>query len=138
MNDQLKALIVQCVEKNLIFSGNVGTVYTVQELVHVVNVQSINTIYKKTKKDLDSLDTDSLFDSKNTSKEKSLQLQVDTLKEVFNYKQDLDKKAKDAENRRAEAADKLVVLKQIKNEKELESLKSMTPEEIEKEIQKYS
>lgn len=138
MNEALKSLVVQCIEKNVVFNGGVGSVYTVQELFHVVKLQSINSIYQRTKKELDSLETDSLFENKNTSKEKVLQLQVDTLKEVFSYKQEQEKTAKDAEKRRAEAAEKLVVLKQIKNEKELEALKSMTPEEIEKEIQKYS
>ena len=136
MNDQLKALVVQCVEKNVVFSGSVGTVYTVQDLLHVVKLQSINTIYKTTKKELDNLDTDSLFDNKNTSKEKALQLQVDTLKEVFSYKQDQEKQSREAEERRNERAEKLAKMKDIKAEKELEALKSMSLEDIEKEIEK--
>ena len=136
MNDQLKALVVQCVEKNVVFSGSVWTVYTVQDLLHVVKLQSINTIYKTTKKELDNLDTDSLFDNKNTSKEKALQLQVDTLKEVFSYKQDQEKQSREAEERRNERAEKLAKMKDIKAEKELEALKSMSLEDIEKEIEK--
>lgn len=138
MNEQLKALVVQCVEKNIIFSGTVGSAYTVQDLFHVTKLQTINTLYQATKKALESLDSDSLFDNKNTTKANLLTLQADTLKEIFAYKQAAEKAAKEAEANRAAKAEKLAKMKDIKAEKELEALKSMSLEDIEKEIEKIS
>lgn len=138
MNETLKSLVVECVERNVLFQGSVGTAYTVQELFHTVNLTSINSIYSKTKKTLESMNTDSLFDTKNSTKEKALKLQVDTLKEVFLYKQEAEKAAKNAEKKRIENSERLIVLKKIKTEKELEELKAMSAEDIQKEIEKYS
>lgn len=134
MNENLKTLVTKCVEKNIAFSGAVGSFHTIQDLFHNVGVKSINNMWKRTKKELDSLSTDSLFENSNSAKASGLQLQLDTLKEVFAYKQEIAK----AEKRRAEAADKLAVLSKIKTEKELEALGAMSLEDINKEIEKYS
>lgn len=138
MNDKLKNLVAVCVEKNLTFSGSVGTVYTVQDLFHNVGVKSINNIYKRTKKELDSLSTDSLFENSNSAKATALQTQIDVLSGVFTYKQEAAKAERLADKRKLEAAEKLAVLSKIKTEKELEALGAMSLEDIEKEIEKYS
>ena len=138
MNETLKTLVGKCVEKNINFSGAVGSFYTIQDLFHNVGIKSINNMWKRTKKELDSLSTDSLFENSNSAKATGLQLQLDTLKEVFAYRQDIAKAEREAEKRRAEASEKLAVLSKIKTEKELEALGSMSLEDIEKEIQKYS
>lgn len=138
MNTELKNLVAKCVEGNVTFGGSVGTSYTVQDLFHSVGVKSINSMWSRTKKELDSLSTDSLFKNSNSVKSKNLQLQLDTLKEVFDYKQESIKLEREAEKRKLEAANKLAVLSKIKTEKELEVLGKMSLEDIEKEIEKYS
>lgn len=138
MNTELTKLVGACVEGNVHFGGAVGTSYTVQDLFHTVGVKSINNMWKRTKKELDSLSTDSLFKNSNSTKSKSLQLQLDALKEVFDYKQEALKLEREAEKRKEEAAEKLAILKKIKTEKELDEMKSMKLEDIEKEIEKYS
>lgn len=138
MNENLKTLVTKCVEKNITFSGAVGSFHTIQDLFHNVGIKSINNMWKRTKKELDSLSTDSLFENSNSVKASGLQLQLDTLKEVFAYKQEIAKAEREAEKRRAEAADKLAVLSKIKTEKELEALGAMSLEDINKEIEKYS
>ena len=55
MNETLVKLTAECVAKNTTFSGQVGTYYTVQDLFHNVSTKSINNIWKRTKKELDSL-----------------------------------------------------------------------------------
>ena len=79
-----------------------------------------------------------MFETKNSTREKQLKLQVDTLREVFNFKQETEKAARNAEKRKTENAEKLATLKKIKTEKELEELKAMSAEDIQKEIEKYS
>jgi hypothetical protein len=138
MNTTLKTLVTKCVEKNISFSGAVGSFYTIQDLFHNVGVASINKMWKRTKKELDSLSTDSLYENSSSSKASGLRTQLDTLKEVFEYKQAQIKAANDAEKIRSEAAAKLAVLGKIKTEKELEAMGAMSLEDIEKEIEKYS
>lgn len=138
MNTNLKELIAKCVEKNINFSGNVGTAYTIQDLLHNVGVKSINNMWKRTKKELDGLSNDSLFENSNSTRSTVLQLQLDCLKEVFEFKQEQIKTIKEVEKRKAEASEKLTVLSKIKTEKELEALGAMSLEDIEKEIEKYS
>lgn len=138
MNENLQKLVAEAVINNVTFSGNIGTMYTVQDLFHSVGLKSINEIWKRTKKELEDLETDSLFETKNSAKTKNLQFQADVLKEVFVYKQTLAKEQAEAEKRKSEAAAKLAVLQKLKTAKELEALEKMSMEEIEKEIEKYS
>lgn len=138
MNEKLVKLIAEAVEKNIVFRGAVGTAYTVQDLLHNVGIRSINDIWKRTKKELDALSTDSLFESSNSAKAKALQFQLDTLSEVFGYKQAIAKAERDAAKVKEQAAQKLAVLSKIKTEKELEALGAMSLEDIDKEIEKYS
>lgn len=138
MKTTLETLIAKCVISNITFSGSVGSFYTIQDLFHNVGIKSINNMWKKTKKELDSLSTDSLFENSNSTKATALQLQLDTLKEVFDYKQEAIKAERAKEKLKAEASEKLKVLSKIKTEKELESLGKMSLEDIEKEIKKYS
>jgi hypothetical protein len=134
MNEILKNLIAKCVEKNVYFSGQISTNYTVQDLLHTVGVRSIDTIYKRIKKELTSLSTDSLFENANTVKEKNLQLQLDTARGIFMYKQEQAKKAADAVKLREERTAKLATLKNIRTEKELSKLGKKSLKEIDKEI----
>lgn len=134
MNEKLKNLIAKCVEKNIYISGQISTNYTVQDLLHTVGVRSIDTMYKRIKKELTSLSTDSLFENANTVKEKNLQLQVDVVREIFSYKQAKAKAATDAVKLREERATKLATLKNIKTTKEFEALGEKSIEELDKEI----
>lgn len=128
-------LITKCVLDNVMFEGTLGAQqYTVQDLVHAVSARTINNMWKKTKKELSALDTDSLFENPSTIKKSKLQLKVDTLEIVFKHKQEKAKELKEAEKARKDAESKLAALKQIKTEKELESLGKMTLDDINKEI----
>lgn len=138
MTEKLRNLVAEAVEKNTAFSGNVGTVYSVQDLFHNVGVKSINNIWKRTKKELESLSTDSLFENSNSAKSKQLQFELDVLTEVFGYRQEIAKAEREAAKRKEEAVEKLAILKKIKAEKELDGLKAMNIEDIDKEIEKYS
>lgn len=138
MNENLKTSVSKCVIENIVFSGSVGTVYTIQDLFHNVGIKSINNMWRRTKKELDSLSTDSLYENSNSAKATGLKLQLDTLKEVFDYKQEVSKAEKAKEKLKSEAAEKLAVLSKIKTEKELEKLGKMSLEDIENEIKKYS
>lgn len=138
MNEKLKNLIAQCVEKNVSFSGAVGSVYNVQELIHNTGMKSINNMWKRVKKAKDALETDSLYENSNSTKEKRLELEMETLSEIFKYKKEIADKAKELEARRKESAEKLAILKKMKTEKEFEELGKKSLEEINKEIEKYS
>lgn len=138
MKTSLEKLIAKCVIGNITFSGSVGSFYTIQDLFHTVGVRSIDAMWKKTKKELDSLSTDSLYENSNSKKANTLQVQLDVLKEVFEFKQEAIKAERAKEKLKAEASSKLAVLSKIKTEKELESLGKMSLEDIEKEIEKYS
>lgn len=138
MKASLETLVAKCVISNITFGGSVGTFYTIQDLFHNVGIKSINNMWKRTKKELDSLSTDSLFENSNSTKATALQLQLDTLKEVFEYKQEVAKAERVKEKLKSEAAEKLKVLSKIKTEKELEALGKMSLEDINKEIEKYS
>lgn len=138
MNEALKNLIVEAVSKNISFLGGVGTNYSVQELLHTASRKTINSMWQRTKKELEASQNDSLFNTAGSTKTKELRLQLDTLAEIFKYKEEQERAAKDAEKRKTEASEKLAVLKQIKTQKELDALGAMSIEDIEKEIQKYS
>ena len=131
MENTLAQKITECVEKNVVFVGLVGSAYTVQDLIHTVNLTSLNKMHKRSKKELDTLDTDSLFENSNTGKERQLQLEVDTIKEVFLYKKGL----RDLEKQRAERLEKRKALLALKSDKELETFKNMSLEDINKEIE---
>lgn len=134
MTDKLKDLIVTCVTKNVVFTGAVGSAYSVQDLVHVASLQTINTFHDTTEKAIEKLGSGSLFKNTSSSKKASLELIRDTLAAVFEYKQELIDAAKNAEKTRAEKAEKLRVLKDLKSVKDLEALGKLSQEEIEAEI----
>lgn len=139
MTDTLKKLIVKCVTKNVVFNGSVGSVYTVQELFHAVsNLKSIDTMWARAKKELAALDGDTLFASKNQSKKADLRLKVDTLAEVFDYKQEQAKLAKERAELAQERAEKLEILKKIKTEKEFKKMGKLSLKELEAEIEKLN
>lgn len=133
METQLIENVAKCVELNIQFDGKVGTTYTVQDLFHLLSTRSLNNLYKATKKKLDDLDTDSLFESKNTAAEKTLQLQVDTIKGVFAYKRELERQ----EAEKAERLEKRRKLLALRSEKEVEEFKNKTLEEIDAELAKF-
>lgn len=130
METTLKDNVAKCVEKNISFDGGVGTVYTAQDLFHSLKQRSLNNLYKNTKKKLDSLDTDSLFDNSNTTLKNTLQLQVDTIKGVFEHNQAII----DLKKAKVENDAKIAKLRELRDEKELEAFKGKSTEEIDKEI----
>lgn len=131
METTLKENIAKCVERNIQFDGRVGTTYTVQDLFHLLSRKSLNTLHKATKKELDGLDTDSLFENSNTTRKNLLQLQVDTIKGVFEHKTELEKAEKDKEKLR----EKRATLLALKSKKEVEELEGMTLEDINKQLE---
>lgn len=130
----MKELIAEAVLNGVRFSGKVGTTYSVEDLVHNVSAQSLNSMYQAVKKELSSMDTDSLFANSNSTKRKNLEFQASVIKEVFTFKMEAEKKAKERNEARTQAAAKLAALKNIKVEKELEALGKKSLEEIEDEI----
>ena len=52
MEETLKNLVAECVEKNVAFEGKIGTVYSVQDLFHNVGTRSINTMWKNVKRQI--------------------------------------------------------------------------------------
>lgn len=134
MKDTLKTLVATCVENNVVFVGGVGTAYTIQDLIHATSLQTINTMYQSAKKQLGALETDSLFKTSNTTKRKSLELQSETLREVFEYKAELAENAKKAEALRKEKAEKLALLNGAKGAAEMTRISKLTPEQIDAEI----
>lgn len=131
METNLVQNVAKCVEKNVAFTGRVGTTYTVQDLFHAMSLRSLNNLYKSTKKILDGLDTDSLFENSNTAQKNSLQLQVDTVKGVFEYKKNLEDLAKEKETR----LEKRKALLALKSKKELEEFENMDSEAIDKALE---
>lgn len=131
MTQNLKDLVAKAVEKNIAFQGLAGALYTVQDLVHQTSLVSLNKMYKRAKKELDSIDSDTLFDTSNSAKKSELQFQVDTIKEVFAYKKALA----DAEKEKQAKRERKAQLMALKTEKELEEFKGKSLEEIEKEIE---
>lgn len=138
MNERLKNLLAEAIDKNVTFQGQVGSLYTVQEILHTLSLRSINEVWKSYKKRLDALDTDTLFSSKNTSKEKELSFACETIKELFLYKKELIDKAKELEKASEERNKKLAFLKQLKTKKEYEALESLDNDSIDKEIASLS
>ncbi len=134
MENKLENLITKCVLENVYFSGLAGSVTTVQELVHTTSLASLNKMYKRFKKELESLDTDSLFDTTNSTKKNALSLQVDTIREVFDYKKSLIEKEKEKEKRR----EKRAALLALKTKKEIEEFEGKSIEEIDKELEALS
>jgi len=135
MNEKLTTLVGKCVVKGVQFQGGLGSIYTVQDLFHALSLASLNKLWKKAKQELTELDTDSLFENKNTAKATELQLVVDTLQAVFVYKQELAKAERDAEKIRQERILQLSTLKQIKTVKEMEKLGKKSLKDINKEIE---
>ena len=131
METTLKENIAKCVEKNILFNGRVGTTYSVQDLFHMLNRQSLDKLYKSTKKQLDGLDTDSLYENSNTRKKNLLQLQVDTIKGVFDYKTEQEK----AEKAKEELRKQKQTLLALKQKKEVEQLDGMSLQDIEKKLE---
>lgn len=134
MNEHLKALITKCVLKDIYITGSIGSNYTVQDLLHTVGLKSIDAIYKRLKKEVSSLTTDSLYENANTVLEVNLQLQLDVIKAVFVYKQGLAKAKAEAAVNRAEKAEKLRVLQGLRTTKQLEKLGSLTEAELDAQI----
>ena len=130
METSLKENIVKCVEKDIQFSGPAGTFDNVQFLLHNVGQRALNKKYPVLKKQLDSLDTDSLFDNTNTQAASELKLKIDTIVGIFNYKKGLAEAAKKREELRAKK-DRLVALKERKED---EALENLSAEEIDKLI----
>ena len=134
MKESLKNLIANCVESNTVFVGGVGTAYTIQDLIHATSLQTINKMYQTTKKDLGSLETDSLFKTTNSTKRKSLELQSETLREVFEYKTEISENARKAEETRKERSEKLALLKGAKSVAETNRIAGLSQEQIDAEI----
>lgn len=130
----MKELITTAVLNGIRFEGKVGTTYSVEDLIHNVSVRSLNSMYQRVRKELSSMDTDSLYETSNSAKRKNLEFQASLIKEIFTYKQGLAKAAKELEDKRANAASKLAALRNIKEAKELETMGKMSLEDIEKEI----
>ena len=131
METTLKENIAKCVEKNILFNGRVGTTYSVQDLFHLLNRKTLNTLYKTIKKELDGLDTDSLYENSNTTKKNLLQLQIDTVKGIFDYKTEQEK----AEKAKEELRKQKQTLLALKQKKEVEQLDGMSLQDIEKKLE---
>lgn len=134
MENKLENLVTKCVLDNVYFEGMAGSLSSVQELVHTFSLTSLNKMYKRFKKELDSLDTDSLFDTTNSKKKSELTLKVETVAEVFTYKKSLADKEKEKEKRR----EKRAALLALKTKKEIEEFEGKSLEEIEKELETLS
>jgi len=135
MNTQLESLITQCVLKGTSFEGKLGsTAYTVQDLVHSVSLDTLNGMYKRLKKELADTDTDSLFQTKQTAKRNSIEFKISVVEEIFSYRLSKEAEERKAIKARQVREEKLALLKNIKGQKELEALKELSLEDLEKEI----
>lgn len=130
MENTLVQLIAECVTKNVVFTGLVSSNYTVQDLVHTTTLTSLNKMYKRTKKELDGLETDTLFDSSNSTRKNRLELEVNTIKAVFEY----NKALADAEKEKAKRLEKRKALLALKSKKEIEVFEGKSIEEIDKAL----
>jgi len=132
---ELEALVTKCVLRNVMFEGSMGaSSYTVQDLVHVVALATLNKMWVRAKKELASLDSDSLFENPSTVRKSALQIKVDTLEAIFRYKQKKEEDAKNKAKLREEAQARLVALKSIKTEKELKQLGKLSLKDLEAQI----
>lgn len=135
--EKLNELIAKCVTSNTMFAGMLGSQsYTVQELMHACSLQTLNSMFQSTKKQLASLETDSLFKNSNSARRIELSLKVDVIESIFNYKQELVKKANEKAKLKAEAIKKLTILTNAAEAGEIERIKNLSPKELAKEIKK--
>lgn len=134
MKETLKALIAESVVDNAMFSGTVGSSYTIQDLLHSASLQTINKMYQSTRSDLSKLETDSLYKNPNSSKRKSLEFQSNVLREVFEYKQELAEASKKAAEEKEKRVQRLATLKNVQAVKELEKLGNMSLDDVNAEI----
>lgn len=132
--EKLKELIAKCVLNGVTFAGAAGTTHTVQDLIHNVGIRNLDTMYKRVQKELKELDTDSLFKSSGSAKKSLLNLQSETLEEVFAYKQAEAERAKNAEA----TTKRIEFLKSLKTEAEKKRYSTMSEEDIDKEIASLS
>ncbi len=134
MTKEFKALVSECVVKNVVFQGAVGSTFTVQELVHSTSLATLNKMWQAAKARYAKLNTDSLFETNSAQQSNRIQLEMDTLKAVFiHVKTKEEKNAKAAELRKQRKA-KLDMLREAKAKKEVKDTKKMSMKEIDAEI----
>ena len=134
MSKQLEKLIAECVIANVVFTGLVSSAYTVQDLIHSTNLDSIDRMGQNIQKRIETMKTNSFRKTRNTQAKRLLQLQYDTLAEIYDYKVDLDaKRAKRAKERKANV-EKLANLRQAHTAVELKELGKLSSEDIAKQI----
>lgn len=133
--EKLKELVSTCVLGGVMFEGQLGTqAYSVQDLVHSVNLESIESMWKRTKTQVAALETDSLFKTRTSSKKVALELKVEVLEAVFHYKHDRQQAARQREVLKKEAAERIAVLKEIKTTKEYDAMGKKSVAALDKEI----
>jgi hypothetical protein len=91
-------------------------------------------MYKRLKKELADTDTDSLFQTKQTAKRNSIEFKISVVEEIFSYRLSKEAEERKAIKARQVREEKLALLKNIKGQKELEALKELSLEDLEKEI----
>ena len=94
-----------------------------------LSLQSLDTLAKKVNKQLKDEGEESFIEAKSTANTE-LNLKMDLLKYIIQYKLDL----KDAAAKRTEKAAKLAQLKEIYADKANEELKEMSKEDLAKQI----
>lgn len=134
--EKLNELIGKCVLKGIMFPGTLGSQsYSVQDLIHSCSLNTLNNMWKSLKKELSTLDTDSLFKSQSSTKKNKISLQVDTVAAIFEYRQELEEAARNRAKAREEAQKKLAILTHAKDKAEIDRINSLSPKKLAKEIE---
>lgn len=135
-------VIGQAVIAGLTIQGKFGaTEYTAQDLFdkNTVKLDTINNLYGNVTAALDALPKRSLYDrTSESATTKRLKAQQLLLEAVFDIRSEMEKEEKALKIARADAANKLAVLKNIKNKKEIEALEGLSQEDLDKQIAEAS
>jgi len=134
--ETLNNLISKCVLGNVIFEGQIGHAYTVQELLNSTGKRTLNQLYQFYKKKTKSLGEDSLFEGTSGSRTKraSFELKIDTLKAIFDFVTEREEAEKNKGATREAALIKLAALKSIKTSKDFRAMEDLTDEALATEI----
>lgn len=128
-------LLADALLNNVQFQGHMGTIYTIQDLLNpdTVSKKSLESLYSLYQNKLEKVGKASLFSKKSTQRD-DINLRLELLEEVAAIRKEKAVAKRKETIARNEKAEKLAILRKIKNEKEIEALKSQSLEDLEKQL----
>lgn len=129
----LKDLIYECVTNDVQFQSGPGAMYNVHHLVNTVSPNTLEEMFSFYDKKLERTSRRTLRSGKNTEQD-TLNLRLNTLQAIYDYKMELANEKRQAAIRRKEIEEEVQILKELRTKKHMEELGKKGLDTLDKRI----